>query len=100
LDCGDGDERVGFPVPPPHLHLHVGQPETPVPPEQAEIVDRGPAAALDDKEDVIDEHRLGFAVGENPLVAFGQNTGVGQVTVVREGDKGRQQAGSYFDLKN
>ena len=71
-----GTERVGVAVPPAHRHLHVGQPETPVPPEQADIVDHGLAAALDGENDVVEEHRLHFWVGEDPLVAFGLNAGV------------------------
>jgi hypothetical protein len=45
-------------VDPPHRNLHVGQPETPVPPKQSGIVDYGLAAAVKDIEHVVDKYRL------------------------------------------
>jgi hypothetical protein len=91
FDTGDGDQRIGVAVDPPHRNLHVGQPETPVPPKQSGIVDHGLAAAMKDIEHVVDEYRLVFRVGEDPLVILGPHAGVAPVGVMGDRDKRRQQ---------
>jgi hypothetical protein len=90
VNAGDRNDVVGVAVPPPHRHLHVGRPETPVPPQQSGIVDHRQAAAPEGIDHVVDEDRLDFRIGEHPLVVGGPRAGVAAIGVMRDGDQGCQ----------